>query len=52
MQVVTVERLLKLLQEQVNKGNGKKTIYLARDEEGNYFQEMCYLFTEDVVSND
>ena len=31
MQVVTVERLLKLLQNQVAKGNGKKKILLSND---------------------
>ena len=52
MQVVTVERLLKLLQDQVDKGNGKKKILLSNDDEGNGYHEMYYEITEDVASND
>ena len=52
MQVVTVERLLKLLQDQVNKGNGKKKILLSNDDEGNGYHEMYYEITEDVANND
>lgn len=52
MQVVTVERLLKLLQEQVNKGNGKKKILLSNDDEGNGYHAMYYEVTEDVAGND
>ena len=52
MQVVTVERLLKLLRDQVNKGNGKKKILLSNDDEGNGYHEMYYEITEDVAGND
>ena len=52
MQVVTVERLLKLLQDQVAKGNGKKKILLSNDDEGNGYHEMYYEITEDVAGND
>ena len=52
MQVVTVERLLKLLQDQVDKGNGKKKILLSNDDEWNGYHEMYYEITEDVASND
>ena len=52
MQVVTVERLLKLLQKQVAKGNGQKKILLSNDDEGNGFHEMYYEITEDVAGND
>lgn len=52
MQAVTVERLLKLLQEQVKKGNGQKKILLSNDDEGNGFHIMYYEITEDVAGND
>ena len=52
MQVVTVERLLECLQDQVAKGNGKKKILLSNDTEGNGYHEMYYEITEDVASND
>ena len=51
MQVVTVERLLECLQDQVAKGNGKKKILLSNDIEGNGYHEMYYEITEDVASN-
>ena len=52
MQVVTIERLLECLQDQVAKGNGKKKILLSNDIEGNGYHEMYYEITEDVASND
>ena len=52
MQVVTVERLLKCLQDQVAKGNGKKKILLSNDDEGNGYHEMYYEIIEVVESND
>jgi hypothetical protein len=52
MQPVTVERLLKLLQEQVKKGNGQKKILLSNDDEGNGYHTMYYEITEDVAGND
>lgn len=49
---ITVEQLLEACKDQIAKGNGKKAIFLAGDEEGNYFHPMMFLFTEDVVEND
>ena len=52
MTQVTVERLLELCKEEVQKGNGHKIVLLSNDDEGNGYHECFYEFTEDVVGND
>lgn len=43
---MTVIELKKLCEEQIAKGNGDKVIYISADEEGNFFNELFYAFTE------
>lgn len=44
----TVKELLKACQEQVDKGNGDKGILISRDDEGNGYHKLFYLFSEDI----
>ena len=45
MKAITIDQLWKACVEERKKGNGKKTILVAGDEEGNSFHPMHYLFT-------
>ena len=45
MKAITIDQLWKACVEERKKGNGKKTILVASDEEGNSFHPMRYLFT-------
>lgn len=45
MNVVTIERLVELLNKEVKNGNGKKKILLSNDDEGNGFHQMFYEIT-------
>ena len=45
MKAITIDQLWKACVEERKKGNGKKTILVAGDEEGNSFHPMNYLFT-------
>lgn len=51
MAVVTVNDLLEMCNEQVSKGNGKKKVYISRDDEGNGFHALYYGFTEITPQN-
>jgi hypothetical protein len=44
----TINDLLKACQEQVAKGNGDKGILISRDDEGNGYHSLGYLFSEDI----
>jgi hypothetical protein len=44
----TVEELLKACQEQVDNGNGGKRVLLSRDDEGNGYHSLNYLFSEEL----
>lgn len=44
----TIKDLLKACQEQVAEGNGDKVILVSRDDEGNGYHRLNYLFSEDV----
>lgn len=46
MKQITVKELLKLCQEQIEKGNGDKNIVLSDDPEGNGYHGMFYGFTD------
>ena len=46
--MITVKELLKACQEQVAKGNGDKGILISRDDEGNGYHSLFYLFSEDL----
>ena len=43
--MITVKDLLKACQEQVDKGNGDKGILISRDDEGNGYHSLFYLFS-------
>lgn len=45
MKAITIDQLWKACVEERKKGNGKKKILVADDEEGNSFRPMHYLFT-------
>ena len=45
MKAITIDQLWKACVEERKKGNGKKTILMSSDEEGNSYQPMHYLFT-------
>ena len=45
MKAITIDQLWKACVEERKKGNGKKTILVSSDEEGNSYQPMNYLFT-------
>lgn len=45
MKHITVNELWKACVEERKKGNGKKTVLVATDEEGNSYHPMFYLFT-------
>lgn len=45
MDTITVEKLYKLCEEQIKKGNGKKTIMISQDDEGNGFHYLYYAFS-------
>ena len=49
---MTINDLLKLCIEQIQKGNGNKTIYLSDDDEGNGYHEMYYGFSNEVKELD
>lgn len=44
----TVKDLLKACQEQIDKGNGDKRVLISRDDEGNGYHSLFYLFSEDI----
>ena len=46
MGMLTVKDLEKACKEQIKKGNGDKMVMLSRDDEGNGFHQMFYLFTD------
>jgi hypothetical protein len=47
MEIITVEKLLLLCKQEVEKGNGKKQILISNDDEGNGFHSLFYDFTSD-----
>ena len=44
----TIKELLEACQEQIDAGNGDKKILISRDDEGNGYHALNYLFSEDV----
>lgn len=42
---MTINDLLELCNEEIKKGNGNKTIFISRDDEGNDFHKLIYGFT-------
>ena len=42
---MTINDLLELCNEEIKKGNGNKTIFISRDDEGNGFHKLIYGFT-------
>ena len=45
--IITVNQLCDFCEEMKSKGNGNKKIYVAVDDEGNYFRPLFYGFTAD-----
>lgn len=45
---MTVYELYKLCEEQVEKGNGNKSVVVPDDEEGNGYHDLFYPFLTDV----
>ena len=42
VEAFTIEKLAKLLKNEIAKGNGKKKILLSNDDEGNGYHEMFF----------
>lgn len=49
MEQLTVKKLYLLLAQEVQKGNGDRTIVVADDNEGNSFHGLFYGITSDVT---
>lgn len=49
---MNVYELLDACKEQIDKGNGDKYIYISKDDEGNSFHQLLYLFTDDEETVD
>lgn len=45
---LTVNQLLDLCKEQVEKGNGSKHIIISNDDEGNGYHTLFYAFTDNA----
>lgn len=45
MKAITIKELYELCKEQVEEGNGNKTIMLSNDDEGNGYHYMWYTFS-------
>lgn len=44
----TIKDLFEACKEQIEAGNGDKQILISRDDEGNGYHRLNYLFVEDV----
>ena len=48
MNGITVEQLFVLCHEQIKKGNGKKTVLISTDDEGNGYHTLYYSFQDNT----
>lgn len=45
---ITVKKLFEACKEQIEKGNGDKTILITSDDEGNTYHTLFQLFTDNI----